>query len=255
MKLSYRDKVIFVAAIVIIIIIAGIFLFIKPKFEEMNYAKAALQAKQTEQADVQAKIDTLPDVVAMLKTSAQAVETVQEYFLTEQDPYLNEQYVREILGNNVTTLGMTTQYTSADDLTQYIVNAENVAACDIFINSDIYNELPQDVYDAYNKANKRTGGSCVIGVTTMVVNYRDKVDYSGLYKFIDAVKDEGKTIIVTDFAKAEDEESATEIESSIGLKLYSIYPLNVEKVMEESDEFVFDPNLVVTEETAETTAQ
>lgn len=247
MKLSYRDKVIFVAAIVIIIIVAGIFLFIKPKFEEMNYAKTALESKQTEQANVQSKIDTLPDVVAMLKNSAQAVETIQEYFLPEQDPYLNEQYVREILGNNVTTLAMTTQYTAADDLTQYVVNAQNVAACDIFINSDIYNELPQDVYDAYNKANKRTGAYCIIGVTTMSVNYRDRVDYSGLYKFIDAVKDEGKTIIVTGFAKAEDDDSLTEVEGSVTLKLYSIYPLNVEKVMEESEEFVFDPNLVPAE--------
>ena len=68
MKLSYRDKVIFVAAIVIIIIIAGIFLFIKPKFEEMNYAKAALQAKETEQAGVEAKINTLPDIVADRKS-------------------------------------------------------------------------------------------------------------------------------------------------------------------------------------------
>ena len=46
-----------------------------------------------------------------------------------------------------------------------------------------------------------------------------------------------------------------DVEGTINLKLYSIYRLDVEKVMEESDEFVFDPNLVVTEETAETTAQ
>lgn len=251
MKLSYRDKVIFVAAIVIIIIVAGIFLFIKPKFEEMNYAKAALQSKQAEQADVEAKIDTLPDIVASLKTSAQAVEEIQEYFMTEQDPYLNEQYVREILGNNVTTLGMTTQYTTAGNLTEYVVNPQNIAACDLFINSDIYNELPQEVYDAYNKANKRTGKSCIIGVTTMTVKYRDKIDYSGIYKFIDAVKDDGKTIIITEFARGEDENSATQVESSINLKLYSIYPLNVEKVMEESEEFVFDPSLVPADETAE----
>lgn len=251
MKLSYRDKVIFVAAIVIVIIIVGIFVFIKPKFEEMNYAKRALEQKQSEQADVEAKINTLPDIVATLKSTAQDVGELQEHFMEEQDPYLNEQYVREILGSNVTTLGMSTQYTSADDLEQYVVNAQNVAACDLFINSDLYNELPQEVYDAYNKANKRTGGSCIIGVTTMNVSYRDRTDYSGLYKFIDAVKDDGKTIIITGFSKGEDETGATEVESSVNLKLYSIYYLDTDKVMEESDQFVFDPNLVPAEETAE----
>lgn len=251
MKLSYRDKVIFVAAIVIIIIVAGIFVFIKPKFEEMNYAKSALQAKQSEQADVEAKINTLPDIVAALKSAAQDVGEIQEYFMPEQDPYLNEQYVREILGKNVTVRGMNTQYTSADDIEQYVVNAQNIAACDIFIDSDLYNELPQEVYDAYNKANKRTGGSSIIGVTSMTVDYRDKKDYSGLYKFIDAVKEDGKTIIVTEFNKGEDEQSAAEVEGSINLKIYSIYYLDTDKVMEESDEFVFDPNLVAAEETAE----
>lgn len=251
MKLSYRDKVIFVAAIVIVILIAGIFLFIKPKFEEMDYAKRALEQKQSEKADVEAKINTLPDIVASLKSTAQDVGELQEHFMEEQDPYLNEQYVREILGTNVTTLGMSTQYTTADTLEQYVVNAQNVAACDLFINSDLYNELPQEVYDAYNKANKRTGGSCVIGVTSMTVSYRDKTDYSGLYKFIDAVKDDGKTVIITEFSKGEDEKGATEIESSVNLKLYSIYYLDTTKVMEESDDFVFDPNLVAADETAE----
>lgn len=244
MKLSYRDKVIFVAAIVIVILVAGIFLFIKPKFESMNYAKLALDAKKSEESDVKAKIDTLPDIIASLKTTAQDVGEVQEYFLETQDPYLNEQYVREILGNNVTTLSMNTQYTEADDLEEYVVNPANVVSYDLRMNSDLYNELPQEVYDNYNKVGKREGSSIVIGVTTMSVGYRDKVDYSGIYKFIDAVKDAGKTVIVTEFARGEDEQNATQLESSINLKLYSISYLNVDKVMEESDEFVLDTSLV-----------
>lgn len=251
MRLSYRDKVIFVAAIVIIIVVAGIFLFIKPKFESMNYAKLALDAKKSEEADVKAKIDTLSDIIASLKTTAQDVGEVQEYFLETQDPYLNEQYVREILGNNVTTLSMNTQYTEADDLEEYVVNPANVVSYDLRMNSDLYNELPQEVYDNYNKVGKREGSSIVIGVTSMSVGYRDKVDYSGIYKFIDAVKDAGKTVIVTEFAKGEDEKNETQLESSINLKLYSISYLNVDKVMEESDEFVFDASLVTETEEAE----
>ncbi|MGN0552770.1 MAG: hypothetical protein ACI4I1_05265 [Oscillospiraceae bacterium] len=247
MKLSYRDKVIFVAAIVIVIIVAGIFLFIKPKFEEMNRAKLTLQNKQAEQADVEAKINTLPDIVASMKAAAQEVEEVQEYFMIEQDPYLNEQYVREILGNNVETLAMNTEYTDVDELTQYVVNPENVISYDLLINGDLYNELPQEVYDNYYKVGKKVGGQCIIGVTNMNVIYRDKTDYSGIYKFIDAVKDNGKTIIVTSFVKDEVDDSASEIESGISLVMYSIYPLNVEKVMEESDEFVLEP--VAVEET------
>ncbi|MGN1304925.1 MAG: hypothetical protein ACI4YB_07810 [Oscillospiraceae bacterium] len=249
MKLSYRDKVIFIVAIVIVIIVAGIFLFIKPTFESMNNAKYTLQSKQNEKADVEAKINTLPDIVASLKASAQDIEELQEYFMTVQDPYLNEQYVREILGNNVEIYGMSTSYTVVNDLEEYVVNKENVAACDLFIKSDIYDELPQEVYDAYNNIRGVEGDSIVIGVTSMSVKYKDKADYSGIYKFIDAVEEDGKTLIVTEFSKEELDRSATEAEGNVSLVIYSIYPLDVAKVMEESEEFVFDPSLVPAEET------
>lgn len=254
MKLSYRDKVIFVVAIVLVIIIVGIFVVIKPKFEEMNRAKLALENKQKEQTEVQSKMDTLPDIVKQIKAVAQEVGEIQDVFLIQQDPYLNEQFVREILGNNVDTLSMNTEYTSADRIESYIVPPKNVVSYDLLINGDLYNELPQKVYDNYNGAEDPIPDSIVIGITKISVDYRDKTDYSGIYKFIDAVRDNGKTVIVTDFTRGEDaESSAIGIESSIGLEVYSVYPLNVDKVMEESEEFVFDPNLVVetTDETAE----
>ena len=99
----------------------------------------------------------------------------------------------------------------------------------------------------------RTGGSSSIGVTTVNITYRDRADYSGIYRFIDAVKDNGKTIIVKNFSKGEVQPTDTEAENNLTIVIYSIYPLNVEKVMEESDQFVFDPSLVPAEETAETT--
>lgn len=254
MKLSYRDKVIFVVAIVLVIIIVGIFVVIKPKFEEMNRAKLALENKQSEQADVQSKMDTLPDIVKQIKAVAKEVGEIQEVFLPQQDPYLNEQFVREILGNNVDTLSMSTEYTMADNIASYIVEPKNIVSYDLLVNGDLYNELPQEVYDNYNGTGELTGEEMVIGVTSINVSFRDRADYSGIYKFIDAVKDNGKTIIVTNFLREGNSESeVTEIESNISLVMYSIYPLNVDKVMEESEEFVFDPNLVVetTDETAE----
>lgn len=254
MKLSYRDKVIFVVAIVLIIIIVGIFVVIKPKFEEMNRAKLALENKQAEQADVQSKMDTLPDIVKQIKAVAQEIGEIQEVFMDEQDPYLNEQFVRDILGNNVDTLSMNTEYTAASNLEEYLVEAKNIVSYDLLINGDLYSELPQEVYDNYNNVRPAGASKIVIGVTRMTVGYRDALDYSGIYRFVDAVKDNGKTLIITSFTRGEDTDGGEpEIEQSLSLEIYSIYPLNVEKVMEESEEFVFDPNLVVetTDETAE----
>ena len=127
MKLSYRDKVIFICVIVIVIIIAGFFLFIKPKYQEMNVAYANLEAKQTEKEEVQAKIDTLPGLVENLKTIAKDIEETQEFFLADQEPYLNEQFVMEMLeGCGVTVESMSTTYTQGNNIVEYMVYPKNV---------------------------------------------------------------------------------------------------------------------------------
>lgn len=248
MKLSYRDKVIFVCVIVVLILVAGVFLFIKPKFEEMNYAKIALEAKQVEKDDLQAKIDTFPQLVETLKNTAGEVEELQSYFLTEQDPYLNEQFIHEILDkNNVEVTGMETAYTVAGKLEEYVVVPSNVAAFDLLVSGDLYNELPQEVYDVYNNTVVESGGSVVIGVTDMTVNYNDTYELSDVLKFVDEISDYGKTMNVVSVSKPDKGENAeNETKGSLALRLYSIYPLNVEKVMEEADEI----QLVPVEETA-----
>ena len=52
LKLSYRDKVIFIVVMVILVIVAGFFLFIKPKFEKVNLAKDTLASKRSEERRV-----------------------------------------------------------------------------------------------------------------------------------------------------------------------------------------------------------
>ncbi len=248
MKLSYRDKVIFVCVIVVLILVAGVFLFIKPKFEEMNYAKIALEAKQVERDDLQAKIDTFPQLVETLKAVAEDVEELQSCFLTEQDPYLNEQFIHEILDkNNVEVLSMTTNYTVAGKFQEYIVYPSNVVSFDLLVNGDLYNELPQEVYDNYNGVKASSGDAIIIGVTDMEVVYNDTFELSKVLKFVDEIADYGKTMNIIAVDKQDKSNSVeTETNGTLALRLYSIYPLNVEKVMEEADEI----QLVPVEETA-----
>lgn len=248
MKLSYRDKVIFVCVIVVLILVAGVFLFIKPKFEEMNYAKTALEAKQVEKDDLEAKINTFPQLVETLKATAENVEEIQSCFLTEQDPYLNEQFIHEILDkNNVEVVGMETAYTIAGKLNEYVVIPANVAAFDLLVSGDLYNELPQEVYDFYNGSVKRSGNSITIGVTEMAISYKDDVELTKILKFVDEIADYGKTMNIVSVEKSDKSGGENnQVDGVISLYLYSIYPLNVEKVMEEADEI----QLVPVEETA-----
>ena len=48
MKLTYRDKVLLTSLLVVLVWVAGIMLFIKPAFEDMNSASKTYADKNTE---------------------------------------------------------------------------------------------------------------------------------------------------------------------------------------------------------------
>ena len=236
MKLSYRDKVIFICAIVIVILVAGFFLFIKPKYQEMTSAKSKLESKETEKVEVQAKIDTLTPLVDQLKATAEEVKEMQERFLPEQDPYLNEQFIYDILNQNgVEVRSLTTTYTTADELEDYVVYPSNVVAYDLLMQGDLYSELPEEVYNLYNDVDYPDPENITIGITDVVVTYLDDFDLTNVYKFIDAVAEDDRTFHVLDILQVADE-GDVEYESTMTVRIYSIYPLNIEKIMEETDE-------------------
>lgn len=246
MKLSYRDKVIFICAIVVIVLVAGFFLFIKPKYGEMNSAKAQLEAKEAEWAGIEAKINTLPDLVAQLKALAEQVEDVQEPFLSDVDengrqvaPYQNEQFIKEMLDScNLEVTSMETSYTVGAAFNEYMVPVKNVHSYDLLMQADLYNELPQEVYDDYNKVTVGNGSNIVIGVTEMTIGYKDSFDLDKLFNFIDNIAEDERTMSVLSVSSGERSEDSTETETdgSINMRLYSLYKLNTEKVAEETDE-------------------
>ena len=105
------------------------------------------------------------------------------------------------------------------------------------MNADIYKELPEEVYNKYNGVKREAYPAATIGVTNMTVTFSSPVNSQDVYEVIDRIADDEKTIILntvsTEVVTAGESEK---VESSVNLTLYSIYPLNVEKVLEETDE-------------------
>lgn len=242
MKLSYRDKVIFIVVIVIIILVAGFFVFIQPKFKDVESAKYNLETKQQEKVDIETKIATLDSIIEKIKATADEIGEKQEIFLAEQDPYLNENYIRESLqAEGLDIKSMNTAYTTANAINWYAVRAKNILAYDNKINADLYNELPQEVYDAYNNVSPEVYPNTTIGVTTVTVSIdggTNPIDVAN--KAMNKIAEDEKTIILNtiEAGMAEDssEGEAAESEVNVTITMYSIFPLNVEQVKQESTE-------------------
>ena len=243
MKLSYRDKVIFICAIVIIILVAGFFLFIKPKYDEMTVAKSYLADKETEKAGIEERINTLPQLVESIKEVAKTVEEPQKRFVMYQDPYLNEQLVYEVLeANDVEITSMNTQYLIADQASGYVVNNKNITTYDFLMQGDLYEELPEDVRNHYNNLGYQIGEVFQLGMTSMDVVYKDDVDLANVIAFLDDMAEDERTIRVNTFTKnfdTKDNEDGTG--GTLNVQIYHLFPLNVEKVLEETDQVEIVP--------------
>ncbi len=253
LKLSYRDKVIFIVVMVILVLVAGFFLLIKPKFEKVEAAKATLEAKQQEKTDIDTKIGTLPDIIDSLKETAKEIGEKQEIFLDEGHPYVNETYIREILKEqNVDIVNMNTSYTTASAINWYSVLPANILTYDNKMSADLYNELPQEVYDQYNGVPHPSYPGTIVGVTNMTVTFKSDLLLQDAYNVMDRFAEDEKTIILNNISTGDRNGNEEDNDVSVNLTMYSIFPLNVEKVLEETPEV--KPIEQAVDETAETTA-
>ena len=237
LKLSYRDKVIFIVVMIILVLVGGFFLLIKPKFQQVEVAKSNLAVKQQEKNDIDTKISTLPGLVQAMKDAANSIKEEQEIFLPEGHPYENENYVREFLNElDIELKSMNTEYTEASAISRYVVEEQHLLVYDNKMKADIYEELPEEIYNKYNGVTREPYPSAIIGVTSMTVTFKSDIELRDVYAAIDRFAEDEKTIILNTISTAEPGEEATEVEATAALTLYSIYPLNVDKVLEETDE-------------------
>lgn len=235
MKLSYRDKVVFIVVIVIIILVAGFMLFVKPKFEEIDVAKYDLEAVQSRKDEIDAKIATLPDIVDNIKEIAKDVGEKQVIFLDEMDPYLNEIYIREALSSynlEYTTIG--TSYTVASTINRYTVSPAHILTYGNKMNADLYHELPEIYYDRYNNVAAATYPNTILGVTTMNLAFKSDADFRTAYNVIDRLATDEKAIVLNTIANdLNDANVAQDRDIVVTLTMYSILPLNVDRILEE----------------------
>lgn len=255
LKLSYRDKVIFIVVMVILVLVAGFFLLIRPKYEQVNLAKDTLTAKQQEKEDIDTKINTLPDIIKNMKDTAEEIGEKQEIFLDEAHPYVNEAYIRDALSSlNLDITEMRTDYTVASAINRYTVAKQHYLAYDNKMSSDLYNELPQEVYDLYNNVAAPAYPNTIIGVTNMTLTYNlGSNSLNRVYDVMDRLAGDEKAIILNSVSAESTPEGGDEPSATMSITMYSVFPLNVEEVLKETDEV--KPIEPAAEEAAETTAE
>ena len=243
MKLSYRDKVIFIVVIVLIVLAVGFFVFVKAKIQESKDMQANLEVKQEELDEVHAKIDTLEPLKQQLKNDIKEVDELQAPFMDEQLTFEADQYIYEILSGipDVKILSMTLTGEDAGALSPYYYQ-RNTLAYDLKMNSDLTGDsLDQDVYDKYYNTFPAAPENAIVAVDTIELEIAipikdNQPDWDTAMAIVDAFADHEKTLYLSSFGGAEslveDPETKEPISSTIKItvNVYSVYKMDTSKV-------------------------
>lgn len=243
MKLSYRDKVIFIVVIVILVLVAGFFVFIKSKITESQDVKNNLTIKQQEQDELKAKIETLPTLKKTLEDSIKKVDDAQSIFLTEQEAYESDQYVHDLMiqagEENFMFKGMELTGEVEGSLSQYFY-IRNDVAYDLKINADLTGDsLDQEVYDKYYKTNPKAADDVTVAVDELVITIGMPVDENECINFetvkalFDSISLHDKTVYLRGFESGEGEiteyDGVEYADVNITVDVFSVHHMDTSK--------------------------
>ncbi len=219
MKLSRRDRIIFIIGIVLIILVVGAVLVIKPKYEEEQATAERLAQKEEEKRKLEEKIATLPGLKQKLADDVDAVLDKQQLFLSEdeyQESYQIDMYLIALLEENEIEV-TSTKLADVEGLPldPYVVKT-NTAVYDLKAYSDIAHQLPDYFYYAYEKNWPADPPSKNVAVSQVTIGYQtDAENWEGIYNTIDRIAQDKKAIYLdTIGAQYVDLETLTNVEGA-----------------------------------------
>lgn len=96
MKLNYRDKMILIIVFVLLIIVAGFMLFIKPAIDECSQASSDLESAKVQLSELEDQVDKDKNLAAEIQTLYTSTSQVAANFYDYQVAYKATDKVREL---------------------------------------------------------------------------------------------------------------------------------------------------------------
>ena len=198
MKLNYRDKIILGALLAFVILLAGFFLLIKPKYTAIKDDKAALTKAQQEQDDVDAKISEIKPLQEQIKKTYDDTMKLTGDFVAYNDIYNArkvDQYMQQFAEDNevkILNLNATDIGTSSIDyyyFTPTFVGDELLKAADLNGDRQAANEELSAESDSLKDRTKENILSSTY--TISVTGTRENI-----WNYLKAIEEQDKTIII-----------------------------------------------------------
>ena len=230
MKLNYRDKMILIVVFVLLIIVAGFMLFIKPAIDECSQASSDLESAKVQLSELEDQVDKDKNLAAEIQTLYTSTSQVAANFYDYQVAYKATDKVRELFNvddvkiknSNMTisSYGSTVHSPFAYESTATATDFDTKV--DEYNNASTTDSSAADANTDANAADTNETAAQTIGYYSLNIQFKSSL--SGFKNFADNLTTNNEKSMVIENVNIENV-NESEISGSMTLNMYVLKKL------------------------------
>lgn len=234
MKLNYRDKMILIVVFVLLIIVAGFMLFIKPAIDECSQASSDLESAKVQLSELEDQVDKDKNLAAEIQTLYTSTSQVAANFYDYQVEYKATDKVRELFNVDdvkIKNSNMTISSYGSTVLSPFAYES-TATATDFDTKVDEYNNASKtdssaadantDANTDANAADTNETAAQTIGYYSLNIQFKSSL--SGFKNFADNLTTNNEKSMVIENVNIENV-NESEISGSMTLNMYVLKKL------------------------------
>lgn len=230
MKLNYRDKMILIVVFVLLIIVAGFMLFIKPAIDECSQASSDLESAKVQLSELEDQVDKDKNLAAEIQTLYTSTSQVAANFYDYQVAYKATDKVRELFNVDdvkIKNSNMTISSYGSTVLSPFAYESTATATdfdtkVDEYNNASTTDSSAADANTDANAADTNETASQTIGYYSLNIQFKSSL--SGFKNFADNLTTNNEKSMVIENVNIENV-NESEISGSMTLNMYVLKKL------------------------------
>lgn len=230
MKLNYRDKMILIVVFVLLIIVAGFMLFIKPAIDECSQVSSDLESAKVQLSELEDQVDKDKNLAAEIQTLYTSTSQVAANFYDYQVAYKATDKVRELFNVDdvkIKNSNMTISSYGSTVLSPFAYESTATATdfdtkVDEYNNASTTDSSAADANTDENAADTNETAAQTIGYYSLNIQFKSSL--SGFKNFADNLTTNNEKSMVIENVSIENV-NESEISGSMTLNMYVLKKL------------------------------
>ena len=230
MKLNHRDKMILIVVFVLLIIVAGFMLFIKPAIDECSQASSDLESAKVQLSELEDQVDKDKNLAAEIQTLYTSTSQVAANFYDYQVAYKATDKVRELFNVDdvkIKNSNMTISSYGSTVLSPFAYESTATATdfdtkVDEYNNASTTDSSAADANTDANAADTNETAAQTIGYYSLNIQFKSSL--SGFKNFADNLTTNNEKSMVIENVSIENV-NESEISGTMTLNMYVLKKL------------------------------